>query len=141
MIATHDLDLARAVCRRVLVLHDGQLQADGDPHTLFADHDLLRRCHLEAPPVSAPATATPGGTGNDGDDAQALSEFAQVLIASRHNISPKRLIEPGPDAAQLDGPVRSGRGGTRSRRDHALALRHRAGGPARAAGARRLRAR
>jgi cobalt/nickel transport system ATP-binding protein len=101
VIATHDLDLALAVCRRVLVLHDGQLQADGDPRALFADHELLRRCHLEAPPVSAPATATGGGTDNDGDDAQAPSEFAQVLIASRHNISPKRLIEPGPDAAQL----------------------------------------
>jgi nitroreductase len=27
--------------------------------------------------------------------------FTQVLIASRQNISPKHLIEPGPDAAQL----------------------------------------
>lgn len=28
--------------------------------------------------------------------------FTQVLIASRHNVSPKRLLEPGPDPAQLD---------------------------------------
>lgn len=28
--------------------------------------------------------------------------FAQALITSRQNISPKRLVEPGPDASQLD---------------------------------------
>ena len=27
--------------------------------------------------------------------------FAQTLIASRQNISPKRLVEPGPDGSQL----------------------------------------
>ena len=30
-----------------------------------------------------------------------IAELAQELIASRQNVSPKRLLEPGPDAAQL----------------------------------------
>lgn len=34
--------------------------------------------------------------------AEQLSAFVQTLIGSRHNVSPKRLTEPGPDAAQLD---------------------------------------
>jgi cobalt/nickel transport system ATP-binding protein len=51
VIATHDLDLVLEVCRRVIVLHDGQPQADGPPGELFADRELLQRCRLE-PPLS-----------------------------------------------------------------------------------------
>ena len=49
VIATHDLDLVQDVCQRVVILHDGQVQADGSPIDLFADLALLRRCHLEPP--------------------------------------------------------------------------------------------
>lgn len=47
VIATHDLDLVLVVCRRVIVLRDGQVEADGAPDALFADRELLQRCHLE----------------------------------------------------------------------------------------------
>ena len=57
VIATHDLDLVLAVCKRVLVMHEGRVVADGSPIDLFADLALLRRCHLE-PPL--------GGTGGTG---------------------------------------------------------------------------
>ncbi len=56
VIATHDLDLVLEVCERVLVMHDGQVEADGSPRKLFADLELLQRCHLE-PPL--------GGSGRD----------------------------------------------------------------------------
>ena len=49
VIATHDLDLVLDLCPRVIVLHQGRVQADGAPQVLFADADLLRRCHLEPP--------------------------------------------------------------------------------------------
>lgn len=49
VIATHDLNLVLEVCQRVLVMHEGRLEADGPPETLFADVALLRRCHLEPP--------------------------------------------------------------------------------------------
>lgn len=53
VIASHDLDLVQDVCTRVLVLREGRLVADGTPAAIFADAELLRRCHLE-PPLSRP---------------------------------------------------------------------------------------
>jgi cobalt/nickel transport system ATP-binding protein len=50
VIATHDLDLALDVCRRVLILHHGKVEVDGVPDELFADRELMQRCHLEPPP-------------------------------------------------------------------------------------------
>jgi cobalt/nickel transport system ATP-binding protein len=50
VIATHDLDLALEVCRRVLILHHGKVEVDGLPDELFADRELMQRCHLEPPP-------------------------------------------------------------------------------------------
>ncbi|MDP1691828.1 MAG: ABC transporter ATP-binding protein [Burkholderiaceae bacterium] len=51
IIATHDLDLVLDVCSRVLVMHEGLVQADGSPGEVFRDQALLQRCHLE-PPLS-----------------------------------------------------------------------------------------
>ena len=56
VIATHDLDLVLEVCRRVIVLQDGQVQGDGRPSKVFADRGLLQRCHLE-PPLGVPGRA------------------------------------------------------------------------------------
>ncbi len=49
IVATHDLDLALEVCNRVLVMHEGRIEADGAPAAVFRDAALLRRCHLEPP--------------------------------------------------------------------------------------------
>ena len=49
VVATHDLDLVLDVCSRVLVMHEGRVEADGPPPAIFGDVALLRRCHLEAP--------------------------------------------------------------------------------------------
>ncbi len=43
---THDLDLAISYANRVLLLADGQIIADGPPHEVLADLDLLERCRL-----------------------------------------------------------------------------------------------
>ncbi len=49
IVATHDLDLALEVCERVLVMHEGRIEADGAPEEIFRDAALLQRCHLEPP--------------------------------------------------------------------------------------------
>jgi len=44
----------------------------------------------------------PRGDAPAADEPGAIAELVQELIASRQNISPRRLIEPGPDAVQLE---------------------------------------
>lgn len=45
-IATHDFELARALCPRAMLLHNGALVADGATDSLLADSALLRRIGL-----------------------------------------------------------------------------------------------
>ena len=49
IIATHDLDLVLDLCRRTIVVHAGQVMADGPTEAIFHDRVLLERCHLEKP--------------------------------------------------------------------------------------------
>ena len=49
IIATHDLDLVLDICERTIVIHDGQVTADGATEEIFADRELLERSHLEPP--------------------------------------------------------------------------------------------
>ncbi len=46
VIATHDLELVREVCTRVLVMHGGRVEADGSPAAILGDAALLERCGL-----------------------------------------------------------------------------------------------
>lgn len=49
IIATHDLDLVLETCDRVLLLHDGQIAADGPAWEILRDWALLERHSLELP--------------------------------------------------------------------------------------------
>lgn len=49
IIATHDLDLALALCERTLVMSGGTLLADGPTREVFADDALLEASNLERP--------------------------------------------------------------------------------------------
>ena len=51
LIAAHDLDLVLDVCPRTIVLHRGEVAADGPTVEIFRDKVLLERCSLE-PPLS-----------------------------------------------------------------------------------------
>lgn len=56
LLATHDLDLAREVCPRSLVVDDGRIIADNATDTILSDPYLLQRLGITAPP---PATDLP----------------------------------------------------------------------------------
>jgi len=49
LVATHDMEMARELCPRMIVLRDGEIAADGAAETLFRDTDLLDACGLEPP--------------------------------------------------------------------------------------------
>jgi cobalt/nickel transport system ATP-binding protein len=63
IIATHDLELVRELCGRVIVLHEGTIAADGPTGEIFGDANLLERCRLEQPPSLRPCPLC-GGRGN-----------------------------------------------------------------------------
>ncbi|MDR2471118.1 MAG: energy-coupling factor ABC transporter ATP-binding protein [Treponema sp.] len=46
LLATHDLDLARALCRRVILLKDGSVFADGMAAEVLDNEALLETCGL-----------------------------------------------------------------------------------------------
>lgn len=48
-IATHDMDIALALCNRIMILHDGRVRADDVPMKIFEDSKLLDDNHLEMP--------------------------------------------------------------------------------------------
>jgi cobalt/nickel transport system ATP-binding protein len=49
IIATHDLDMVTDLCERTIVMHDGQVSADGPTMEIFADEELLAASCLEKP--------------------------------------------------------------------------------------------
>jgi len=49
IIATHDLDMVMDLCERTIVLHRGQVLADGPTAEIFANDRLLDEGHLERP--------------------------------------------------------------------------------------------
>lgn len=49
VIASHDLELILEVCDRVLLLDDGQIIADGNPHEIMSNEPLMEAHGLEKP--------------------------------------------------------------------------------------------
>jgi ABC-type hemin transport system ATPase subunit len=43
---THEVDLAVSYANRVLIMSAGRIAADGPPHEVLADFDLLQRCRI-----------------------------------------------------------------------------------------------
>jgi cobalt/nickel transport system ATP-binding protein len=49
IFTSHDLDMVLELCPRTIVLHEGEVAADGPTLEIFRDADLLTRCRLEKP--------------------------------------------------------------------------------------------
>lgn len=49
MVSTHDLEVILEVCDRVLLLDEGQVIADGNPHEVMGDKQLMEAHGLEKP--------------------------------------------------------------------------------------------
>jgi len=49
IFTSHDLDMVLELCERTIVLHDGEIIADGPTLDIFCDDALLAQCRLEKP--------------------------------------------------------------------------------------------
>ncbi len=49
IITSHDLDMVLELCERTIVLHEGEVRADGPTREIFRDDVLLAACRLEKP--------------------------------------------------------------------------------------------
>lgn len=49
LISSHDLEFILEVCDRVILLNDGRIIADGDPHSIMGDRALMEAHGLEKP--------------------------------------------------------------------------------------------
>jgi len=49
IITSHDLDMVYELCARTIILHEGQVRADGPTGEIFRNDDLLAQCQLEKP--------------------------------------------------------------------------------------------
>lgn len=48
----HDMDFGAETFERVIVFHDGHVLLDGDTKTVFKEHSLLKKVHLELPHIT-----------------------------------------------------------------------------------------
>jgi cobalt/nickel transport system ATP-binding protein len=49
IFTSHDLDMVLELCERTIVLHEGEVRADGPTPEIFRDERLLAACRLEKP--------------------------------------------------------------------------------------------
>lgn len=57
LVATHDLEMALAVCQRAIILQQGKVIADGPIQTLLQDEVLLQQAELERPASLSPCAS------------------------------------------------------------------------------------
>ena len=83
LLVTHDMALVTEHAERAVVLHQGQILADGRPAELFRQADLLARASLTPPPVMALAQALrPHGLQGDGLTVEAFCDEYAALVGS-----------------------------------------------------------
>jgi energy-coupling factor transporter ATP-binding protein EcfA2 len=52
VLVTHDMKLVAEMAHRILILKEGSVAAEGSPHEIFSNHDLLADNFLEAPQIT-----------------------------------------------------------------------------------------
>ena len=62
IFTSHDLDMVLELCSRVIILHEGEVKADGPALEIFRNEELLARCRLEKP-LSMQGCPVCGGKG------------------------------------------------------------------------------
>jgi energy-coupling factor transport system ATP-binding protein len=77
MMITHDMELAANYASRIIVMSGGQILADGNPHQIFANQQILDRACLAPPAVARLALMT--GLTNGEQVPLTVDEFISML--------------------------------------------------------------
>lgn len=62
IFTSHDLDMVLELCDRTIILHEGEIVADGATKEIFLDDALLTACRLEKPFAMQGCPVCSGGT-------------------------------------------------------------------------------
>lgn len=49
IITSHDLDMIKDTCQRIIIIHEGKVHADGPSGIILSNRELLESCSLELP--------------------------------------------------------------------------------------------
>lgn len=85
-LVTHDMGLVAGCAERMVVLHEGQIVADGPPGAVFQDEALLAQASLKPPPVVTLARALRRhGLQGDGLTVEAFCDEYAALTRESHD--------------------------------------------------------
>ena len=87
VIVTHDINLASLLAKRIIILNDGHIAADGTPRQILTDDQLLKSARLEPPMLTLLFKQFLENTINHNQIPVTTAEALEVLKSYRRNAS------------------------------------------------------
>jgi cobalt/nickel transport system ATP-binding protein len=87
IIVTHDINLASLLAKRVIILNDGHIAADGSPRKILTDDHLLKSARLEPPILTLLFKQFLKDSTNSDQIPVTTAEALEVLESYRRNAS------------------------------------------------------
>jgi cobalt/nickel transport system ATP-binding protein len=87
IIVTHDINLASLLAKRVIILNDGNIAADGSPRKILTDDHLLKSARLEPPMLTLLFKQLLKDSTNSDQIPVTTAEALKVLESYRRNAS------------------------------------------------------
>ena len=87
IIVTHDINLASLLAKRVIILNDGNIAADGSPRKILTDDHLLKSARLEPPMLTLLFKQLLKDSTNSHQIPVTTAEAIEVLESYRRNAS------------------------------------------------------
>lgn len=104
VIVTHVIDIAPVIAHRMIVLNNGQMEADGSVREILTDIRLLERCRLEPPVLTKLFQMLKDQSSGDEIVPISLEEAVQLLLDREVPVRPNRVSGLGLCEAVADAP-------------------------------------
>ena len=89
IIVTHDINLASLLAKRVIILNDGHIAADGSPRKILTDDHLLKSARLEPPILTLLFKQFLKDSTNSDQIPVTTAEALELLKSYQNNVSRK----------------------------------------------------